>query len=65
MTTYLEKKPKKRFFQEESGIDVLVHGEFERNDIVNILENKDGFALQKWLGTKLRQSLCKTSSYLW
>jgi 5-methyltetrahydropteroyltriglutamate--homocysteine methyltransferase len=48
MTTYLEKKPKKRSFQEESGIDVLVHGEFERNDMVEYFgEQLDGFAFTK------------------
>ena len=32
-------------FQEEIGIDVLVHGEFERNDMVEYFgEQLDGFA---------------------
>ena len=31
-------------FQEEVGLDVLVHGEFERNDMVEYFgENLDGF----------------------
>jgi 5-methyltetrahydropteroyltriglutamate--homocysteine methyltransferase len=35
-------------FQEESGIDVLVHGEFERNDMVEYFgEQLDGFAFTK------------------
>ncbi|MDI5893812.1 5-methyltetrahydropteroyltriglutamate--homocysteine S-methyltransferase [Flavobacterium algoritolerans] len=35
-------------FQEETGIDVLVHGEFERNDMVEYFgEQLDGFAFTK------------------
>jgi len=35
-------------FQEEAGLDVLVHGEFERNDMVEYFgENLDGFAFTK------------------
>ena len=35
-------------FQEESGIDVLVHGEFERNDMVEYFgEQLDGFSFTK------------------
>ncbi|REH00077.1 5-methyltetrahydropteroyltriglutamate--homocysteine S-methyltransferase [Flavobacterium aquicola] len=35
-------------FQEESGIDVLVHGEFERNDMVEYFgEQLDGFTFTK------------------
>ncbi|GIZ09134.1 5-methyltetrahydropteroyltriglutamate--homocysteine S-methyltransferase [Flavobacterium sp. UMI-01] len=35
-------------FQEKSGIDVLVHGEFERNDMVEYFgEQLDGFAFTK------------------
>ena len=35
-------------FQEESGIDVLVHGEFERNDMVEYFgEQLEGFAFTK------------------
>ncbi|MGA9638489.1 5-methyltetrahydropteroyltriglutamate--homocysteine S-methyltransferase [Flavobacterium sp.] len=35
-------------FQEQSGIDVLVHGEFERNDMVEYFgEQLDGFAFTK------------------
>ncbi|WP_156505988.1 5-methyltetrahydropteroyltriglutamate--homocysteine S-methyltransferase [Bacillus sp. SJS] len=34
--------------QEEAGLDVLVHGEFERNDMVEYFgENLDGFAFTK------------------
>jgi 5-methyltetrahydropteroyltriglutamate--homocysteine methyltransferase len=48
MTTYLEKKPETIRFQEESGIDVLVHGEFERNDMVEYFgEQLDGFFFTK------------------
>lgn len=35
-------------FQEETGLDVLVHGEFERNDMVEYFgEQLDGFAFTK------------------
>jgi 5-methyltetrahydropteroyltriglutamate--homocysteine methyltransferase len=35
-------------FQEETGIDVLVHGEFERNDMVEFFGEKlDGFVFSK------------------
>lgn len=36
-------------FQEEAGLDVLVHGEFERNDMVEYFgEQLDGFAFTKY-----------------
>jgi 5-methyltetrahydropteroyltriglutamate--homocysteine methyltransferase len=48
MTTYLEETEETIRFQEESGIDVLVHGEFERNDMVEYFgEQLDGFAFTK------------------
>jgi 5-methyltetrahydropteroyltriglutamate--homocysteine methyltransferase len=54
MTTYLEKKEETIRFQEESGIDVLVHGEFERNDMVEYFgEQLDGFAFTKMAGYKV------------
>ncbi|PKB16296.1 5-methyltetrahydropteroyltriglutamate--homocysteine S-methyltransferase [Flavobacterium sp. 5] len=45
----LEKETKETIrFQEESGIDVLVHGEFERNDMVEYFgEQLDGFTFTK------------------
>jgi 5-methyltetrahydropteroyltriglutamate--homocysteine methyltransferase len=44
MTTYLKETEETIRFQEESGIDVLVHGEFERNDMVEYFgEQLDGF----------------------
>ncbi|AOZ99415.1 5-methyltetrahydropteroyltriglutamate--homocysteine S-methyltransferase [Flavobacterium commune] len=47
--TLLEKETEETIrFQEESGIDVLVHGEFERNDMVEYFgEQLDGFAFTK------------------
>ncbi len=45
--------------QEQLGLDVLVHGEAERNDMVDILEsNWMVLLLLKMLGTKLRLPLC-------
>ncbi len=39
--------------QEEIGLDVLVHGEFERNDMVEYFgENLKGFYLLKMAGFK-------------
>ncbi len=53
--------------QEELDIDVLVHGESERNDMVEYFgELLRRFCLyQKWLGTKLWFPLRKTAYYLW
>nr|WP_315149337.1 5-methyltetrahydropteroyltriglutamate--homocysteine S-methyltransferase [uncultured Flavobacterium sp.] len=47
--TLLEKETEETIrFQEESGIDVLVHGEFERNDMVEYFgEQLDGFTFTK------------------
>nr|WP_305047322.1 hypothetical protein [Geomicrobium sp. JCM 19055] len=53
--------------QEEIGLDVLVHGEFERNDMVEFFgERLEGFAFtKKCLGTIVRISRRKTTNYLW
>ncbi len=53
--------------QEEIGLDVLVHGEFERNDMVEYFgEQLDGFIFtQARLGTELRITLCQTTHHLW
>jgi 5-methyltetrahydropteroyltriglutamate--homocysteine methyltransferase len=47
--TFLETETAKAVrFQEEIGLDVLVHGEFERNDMVEYFgEQLDGFAFTK------------------
>jgi len=53
--------------QEAIGLDVLVHGEFERNDMVEYFgEQLLGFAFtEKWVGTELRLALRKTTYHLW
>ncbi len=52
--------------QEEIGLDVLVHGEFERTDMVEYFGEKfNGFALHIWLGTIVWFTLCKASTYFW
>ncbi len=54
-------------WQENVGLDVLVHGEFERNDMVEYFgEMLDGFAFtQKWLGSELWIALRKATNYIW
>ena len=49
-TELLEEETKKAIiWQEEIGLDVLVHGEFERNDMVEYFgEQLDGFAFTKY-----------------
>ena len=53
--------------QEELGLDILVHGEAERNDMVEYFgELLEGFAFsQIWMGTKLWKQMCKTTNYIW
>ena len=54
-------------FQEEVGLDVLVHGEFERNDMVEYFgEQLEGFVFSEngW-GAKLWVAVCEASHYLW
>ncbi|WP_298506977.1 5-methyltetrahydropteroyltriglutamate--homocysteine S-methyltransferase [uncultured Maribacter sp.] len=48
--TLLEKETKETIqFQEEAGLDVLVHGEFERNDMVEYFgEQLNGFAFTQF-----------------
>ena len=54
-------------FQHEIGIDMLVHGEFERNDMVEYFgEQLEGFSLySQWLGAKLWLALCEAADHLW
>ena len=54
-------------FQEDIGLDVLVHGEPERNDMVEYFgEQISGYAFsQKWLGAKLRQPLRQATTSFW
>ena len=53
-------------FQEDTQIDVLVHGEFERNDMVEYFgELLKDTPLLSLAGTKLRFALRKTTDYLW
>ena len=53
-------------WQEEIGIDVLVHGEFERNDMVQYFgEQLSGFAFTKRrLGPELRVTLRAAADHL-
>ena len=53
-------------FQEEIGLDVLVHGEFERNDMVEYFgEQLDGFAFtEQRLGAELRLALREAADHL-
>jgi 5-methyltetrahydropteroyltriglutamate--homocysteine methyltransferase len=53
-------------WQEQIGIDVLVHGEFERNDMVQYFgEQLAGLCRhQAWLGPKLRLALRPSADYL-
>jgi 5-methyltetrahydropteroyltriglutamate--homocysteine methyltransferase len=45
-------------WQEEIGIDVLVHGEFERNDMVEYFgEQLEGFVLLKMAGFKATEAV--------
>jgi 5-methyltetrahydropteroyltriglutamate--homocysteine methyltransferase len=58
----LRKETEETIRQEESGIDVLVHGEFERNDMVEYFgEQLDGFAFTKNGWVQSYGSRCKTS----
>ena len=52
--------------QEEIGLDVLVHGEFERNDMVEYFgEQLDGFAFtDARLGAELRLALRQAADHL-
>ncbi len=52
--------------QEEIGLDVLVHGEYERNDMVEYFgEALGGFLFtEKSMGTVIWNTLCKTTGYL-
>ena len=54
-------------WQEKIGIDVLVHGEFERNDMVEYFgEQLSGVCVhEEWLGPELWQPLRKTADHLW
>ncbi len=54
-------------WQETIGLDVFVHGEFERNDMVEYFgEQLDGYAFHcKRLGSKLWIALRETSGDLW
>jgi len=54
-------------FQEEVGLDVLVHGEFERNDMVEYFgEQLAGFAVDRqWMGPELRLPLREATDHLW
>ncbi|XMR30519.1 hypothetical protein ACLK1W_20195 [Escherichia coli] len=50
--------------QESLGLDVLVHGEAERNDMVEYFgEHFDGYVFTQMAGFKLWFSLCKTACY--
>ena len=53
-------------WQEEIGVDVPVHGEFERNDMVKYFgEQLAGYAFtQAWLGAELRQPLRRAADHL-
>ena len=53
-------------FQEDAGLDVLVHGEAERNDMVQYFgEQLDGFAFtRQGVGTELWLALCASTGYL-
>ena len=46
-------------FQEEIGIDVLVHGEFERNDMVEYFGEQLKFTFTQYGYPKLRIALVK------
>ena len=51
--------------QEKIGLDVLVHGEFERNDMVEYFgESLDGYVFTKCMGAVLRYSLRKAAGHL-
>ena len=54
-------------FQEEIGLDVLVHGEFERNDMVAVFRRTDaGFPLHAGrLGAVIRVALRTPAHHLW
>ncbi|MCI5049980.1 MAG: 5-methyltetrahydropteroyltriglutamate--homocysteine S-methyltransferase [Rickettsiales bacterium] len=58
--TFLEEKTAECIAkQEEIGIDVLVHGEYERNDMVEYFgENLDGFAFTKFAWVQSYGSRC-------
>ncbi len=53
-------------FQEDLGLDVLVHGEAERNDMVQYFaENFDGFAATEFGWVQSYGSRCTRPSILW
>ena len=53
-------------FQEEVGLDVLVHGEFERNDMVEYFgEQLDGYAFSKHGWVQSYGSRCVKPPILW
>ena len=53
-------------FQEEAGLDVLVHGEFERNDMVEYFgENLDGFLFTKKAWVQSYGTRCVKPPIIW
>ncbi len=63
--TFLEEKIKECLkLQEDIGLDVLVHGEFERNDMVEYFWRKVRRLCfySKSMGSILRNTLCQTSN---
>ena len=64
---FIEKETEKWIrYQEEIGLDVLVHGEFERTDMVEYFgERLAGFSFTKTVGYNLTVPARKTTCYLW
>ena len=64
---FIEKETEKWIrYQEEIGLDVLVHGEFERTDMVEYFgERLAGFSFTKTVGYNHTVPLRKTTCYLW
>jgi methionine synthase II (cobalamin-independent) len=61
----LRKETEETIRQEESGIDVLVHGEFERNDMVEYFENNWTVSLlQKMAGYKVTAVVVKPRLFM-
>jgi 5-methyltetrahydropteroyltriglutamate--homocysteine methyltransferase len=66
-TQYLEAETERCVrFQEDIGLDVLVHGEFERNDMVEYFgEQLDGFAFSKQGWVQSYGSRCVKPPIIW
>ena len=67
-TDYLKKEIEKAVrWQESVGLDVLVHGEFERNDMVEYFGRKIKWVRfhPEWLGSELWKPMREATCHFW